>query len=135
MNHRRTLVLYEDPVAKPRPRVTRTGHAYTPTHAMEAERRLRQAWVGEHGAAPLAGPVSLDLEVWLRMPGSVPKKHRATARPVKRPDLDNFAKTVLDALNGVAWLDDAQVVEITCRKSYADPVQGVPGWSIQVEEA
>lgn len=30
-----------------------------------------------------------------------------------RGDLDNYIKTVLDALNGVAWKDDSQVVKIT----------------------
>lgn len=125
---RRFLSLYEDPVPKPRARVTKTGHAYTPSHAQEAERRIRQAWVEKHGADPWDGPLALTVIVRLRMPQSLPKKHRATARPTKRPDLDNFLKTVLDALNGVAWKDDAQVVDIATVKNYGE----VPGWEIEV---
>ena len=40
--------------------------------------------------------------------------------PVKKPDLDNVAKAVLDALNGLAWLDDRQVVYLYTYKVYAE---------------
>jgi len=33
-------------------------------------------------------------------------------RPYKRGDLDNFTKVMFDALKGLVWLDDSQVVEI-----------------------
>jgi Holliday junction resolvase RusA-like endonuclease len=39
-------------------------------------------------------------------------------RPVKRPDFDNIAKIVCDALNGVAWHDDAQIVNAQVIKLY-----------------
>ena len=39
--------------------------------------------------------------------------------PTKKPDVDNVAKSVLDALNGVAWLDDSQVVRLEISKSYS----------------
>ena len=35
-----------------------------------------------------------------------------------KPDVDNIAKAVLDALNGVIWVDDKQVVELTVKKYY-----------------
>lgn len=129
------LTLYDDPVAKPRPRVLRSGHTYTPTHALEAERRLRQAWVEKHGAVPLEGPLSLDVTVMLRMPAGIAKKHRNAAQPVKRPDLDNYIKTALDGLSGVAFVDDSQVVEISARKQYAwfGGQHMTPGWDLQLE--
>jgi Holliday junction resolvase RusA-like endonuclease len=39
--------------------------------------------------------------------------------PIKKPDLDNIAKAILDALNGVAWHDDSQVVELIVEKCYS----------------
>ena len=41
-------------------------------------------------------------------------------RPQTKPDCDNITKVVLDALNGVAYYDDKQVISISCEKWYAD---------------
>ena len=41
-------------------------------------------------------------------------------RPVKKPDVDNIAKAVFDSLNGIAYKDDAQVVELSMSKYYAE---------------
>lgn len=43
----------------------------------------------------------------------------------KRPDLDKYTRLVCDALTGVVWHDDSQVVELTARKKYADAGPGV----------
>ncbi len=40
--------------------------------------------------------------------------------PAKKPDIDNVVKAVLDALNGVAYRDDTQVIELHVRKSYSE---------------
>ncbi|MDF2537449.1 MAG: Holliday junction resolvase [Herbinix sp.] len=41
-------------------------------------------------------------------------------RPTKKPDIDNIAKVILDALNGIAYKDDTQVVTLEVRKFYKD---------------
>ena len=41
-------------------------------------------------------------------------------RHTKRPDIDNISKIVMDALNGIAWHDDSQVISILARKQYAE---------------
>ena len=41
-------------------------------------------------------------------------------RPNKKPDIDNVIKLVADALNEVAYKDDAQIIELECRKFYSD---------------
>ena len=43
-----------------------------------------------------------------------------TIKPTKKVDVDNLAKAVMDALNGVAWGDDSQVVKITIFKEYTE---------------
>ena len=40
-------------------------------------------------------------------------------KPTKKPDIDNMQKAVLDALNGLAWDDDSQIVKVTAEKEYA----------------
>lgn len=111
------------PVGKGRPRMTRSGHAYTP-----AQTRNREAYVkllateAMAGAPPLDGPVSVAVEIRCAVPASWPKGRRAEAlvgriRPGK-PDLDNVLKLVLDAMNGVVVLDDKQVAEAAAMKRY-----------------
>lgn len=41
-------------------------------------------------------------------------------RHTKKPDVDNIAKLVMDALNGLAWHDDSQVVSLSAHKAYAE---------------
>lgn len=75
----------------------------------------------------LIADTPLDVGVWFVLPipqsWSKKKKERAVAgeiMPDGRPDLDNYIKAVLDALNGVVWEDDSAIVEITARKVYGE---------------
>ncbi|API59540.1 hypothetical protein BSL82_09625 [Tardibacter chloracetimidivorans] len=75
------------------------------------------------GREPYDGPVKLLVDVCLAIPASKPKKWQNDAalrliRPVKKPDWDNAGKIISDALNGIVWNDDAQVIEATVRKFY-----------------
>lgn len=123
------------PVAKPRPRVV-NGHTYTPTQAREAEHRIREAWL-QAGHGLQTGPLRATVVVVLRRPaahfgtgrngGSV--RAAAPTWPTTRPDLDNYVKTVLDGLNGVAYADDGAVVELLARKQFGELAK----WEISVE--
>ncbi len=116
------------PVGKGRPRHTRTGHVYTPTATRVAEAQIAAAYL--HVArparvtpAPKGVPVSLAIRAVFPTPGSWARwRHERAAHGAyphtARPDADNIAKTVLDALNGVAWHDDAQVSAVTVTKVY-----------------
>jgi Holliday junction resolvase RusA-like endonuclease len=48
--------------------------------------------------------------------------------PAGRPDVDNLAKLAMDALNGVFWIDDAQIADLTVTKRYRD----TPGTSVSI---
>lgn len=47
-------------------------------------------------------------------------KDTAVARPATRPDVDKWARHTLDALTGVVYADDGQVVSLLCEKHYAE---------------
>ena len=123
------------PVAAARPRVTVRGgrpHGYMPAKTAQAAWRIREHVTAALGASwtPLSGPVALAVVIYLPMPASIPKRERLTARPERRPDLDNYVKVAMDGLSPL-WHDDAQVVELHAEKRYA--VDSAPRWEIAVE--
>ncbi len=130
-----TVTVPDRPVATARPRVAVRGgraHGYTPSRTAEAVWRIRQTVTAQLGPnwEPLSGPIRLSVTAWLPQPASMSKRDRLTARPIRRPDIDNFAKTCLDGLSPV-WLDDSQVVELTATKRYA--IASSPRWELTVE--
>ena len=58
------------------------------------------------------------------------RRTQGHVRPIVKPDLDNYIKSTLDALNGVIWTDDATIVELNTSKWYADD----PRIEIEVKE-
>ena len=68
--------------------------------------------------------LNVNLVFGLPIPKSTSKKKtelmaNGTIRHTKRPDVDNLAKSVIDGLNGVAWVEDSQVVRVSIYKEYA----------------
>ena len=92
------FVVSGPPVPKERPRLARNGRTYTPLRTLRYERSVRDA-----ARAAMVGLVrwstgqrySVAIEV--------------RVSDARRRDLDNVAKSVLDGLNGLAWIDDCQV--------------------------
>ncbi len=70
----------------------------------------------QEGVKPLPGAVSLTLTFELPRPKSLPKK---VAAHTKKPDIDKLARAVCDALTGIAYADDSQIVSLTVSKRYA----------------
>lgn len=109
---------------KGRPRVGRQGRVYTPPKTRAAETEIKRiASMEMAGRDPFDGPVALTMRTIVEPTKSWSKKHQAAAltgmiRPTKKPDLDNMIKLVKDALNGVVYRDDAQVVELIASKVY-----------------
>jgi len=127
------LVVPFEPVAKGRPRFVRaTGRAYTPPKTAVGEWQIRQAFLSQLVVPePLTGPLRLTVVAVVRMPQALPKSRRTQARPITRPDIDQYVKSALDALNGHAYVDDSQVVDLEAHKVYGAP----PRWEITVERA
>lgn len=116
-----------EPKGKGRPRFTRTGHAYTPQETAEYEERVRLAYKAKYKDEPFAKGVPLKMEIaaYFTPPKRTSKTKRAAMlnhdlRPMKKPDGDNIIKIIADALNGVAYYDDAQLVEVKIGKFYSE---------------
>jgi Holliday junction resolvase RusA-like endonuclease len=59
---------------------------------------------------------------WFERPKSHSKARRSKGEPkISRPDIDNLVKLGLDALNGVAYIDDGQVCWLNAEKRYVGP--------------
>lgn len=115
------IVIYGEPMGKQRPRVTR-GHAYTPEETRNYEELVRLSWLKDK--KKYTGYIRADIRAYYRIPKGATKSEEnamrnAVIRPTKRPDLDNVAKIILDALNGLAYHDDSQVVELHIDKYYS----------------
>jgi len=121
-----------EPRGKQRPRfVQATGRTYTPSETVKAELRIQQQVQEQWGRAPLDGPLSLVVTVWLQKPKSAPRTRLA---PTGKPDWDNYGKLVSDALNGILWRDDALICRAFVEKVYCNPGQPLQGFQITVQE-
>lgn len=140
-----TIQVTGQPVAKGRPRVTKTGVAFTPakTRKWEADARM-VARAKMAGRPPLRGPLLCEITAVFPIPVSWPRWKRALCAEgrlhhTSKPDGDNVAKAAKDAMNGIAWLDDAQVVELLVSKRYGNApavtidVAVLPGASSQAK--
>lgn len=110
------------PVPKLRHRTTSRGHVYTPRKTVMYERAVAKA-ARLHGIKSVDGPVRLDIDAYFVPPKSWPAWKiegalQGWVRPTTRPDLTNVVKAVEDALNALAYGDDAQIVDTRCAKHY-----------------
>lgn len=118
-----------DPRGKGRPRATTRGSfvkLYTDAKTASYENLVRLAARRAMGdMSPFKGAVAVIVTAYFAIPKSTAKKLiqpmlDGDIRHTKRIDIDNCAKCVLDGLNTVAFLDDAQVVSLLAEKFYAD---------------
>lgn len=128
-----------EPCGKARPRVVRNGNVsrtYTPEKTvnyenlvkLEFQRQCNDVYIGDGG-------IRMYITARFSVPSSASKRKMTAMldgaiRPTRKPDCDNIAKIICDALNGVAYRDDAQIVSITVEKRYA----AIPGVEIRIEE-
>ena len=129
----KTITVYGEPKAQPRPRATARGgfaRVYNPSTADEWKQAIVDA--ARNQGEPFLGPVSLEIR--FDMPR--PKSMRGTEQKphTVKPDIDNMVKAVMDALTtAIWWIDDSQVWRLSTSKQYA--AKGEPsGVYIQANE-
>lgn len=117
-----SLEVLGHPFGKQRPRARKDGHIYTPDQTATEEGNVRAQAVhdirrleAQTGTPfqPLTGPLKLTLLVYVKPPQKLKWPF-----PAKKPDIDNAAKLIMDSLNGVLWLDDAQICALHVLKQW-----------------
>lgn len=105
-----------DPVPKGRPRMTRSGHTYTPQRTRDAEAHIREmATFAMNGKPPMQGPLKMKAVFTIKQP-----KSNKTKEHTGRVDVDNLFKLLADSLNGVMFEDDGQIIHIEASKKWGD---------------
>lgn len=111
---------------KQRPRATRTGRVYTPAQTVNQEAYIKMlAATAMRGFAPFVGPLTASFHINVAVPKSYTKQQRKMIDegklwPTSKPDIDNVVKLLCDAMNGIVYGDDKQIVDLLVTKSYAD---------------
>lgn len=118
-----------EPQGKGRPIFSTFGgrvSARTPEKTVEYENLIKAVYRRANPDRKFSDEAMLDLRVvsFYGIPASASNRRRMAmlageVRPTKRPDADNILKVVADSLNGVAYRDDAQIVDTQIRKFYS----------------
>lgn len=117
-----------EPKGKGRPRFARVGNevrTYTPKETENYEAYIKVSYLNSVGSRKLDGQIQAEIVGVFSIPKSESKKRKADMLGgkilhTKKIDCDNLAKTVLDALNGIAYDDDKQVCKLYVEKRYGE---------------
>ena len=115
------------PFGKQRPRHNRkTGVTYTPADTKRRENQIAAVYKSTFGNHMFGEQDYIEMQVYAYypIPTSTTKKKKVCMvngdiRPTVKPDWDNVGKLIADALNGVAYKDDKQIVSATVKKFYS----------------
>lgn len=120
-----------EPVEQARPRAARMRkgiRVYDPEKVSVFKRQLgmlAKQQMLDRGLEPYDGPLEVCMKFYRPVQASISKKERARRlsgahRPTVKPDLSNYIKALEDGLNGIIWIDDNRIVQITAEKKYSD---------------
>lgn len=110
------------PTGKGRPRLSRWG-TYTPEKTVNYENLVKFSYLQVSNDKLADCPVKIEIWAYFEPPKGTSKKkyNELLGQPyTKKPDGDNIAKIICDALNGLAYSDDNQISELIVHKLYAD---------------
>ena len=144
------IIIYGDPMGKQRPKFSSRGSfikTYTPKETVNYESKVVNAYKTQCGKMfGLECMLSAKIIAYYKIPSSRYRFYKKTKsveldrtgqlmyvneiRPTVKPDCDNIAKICLDALNGIAYYDDKQIVELSVKKYYSKE----PRVEIEIEE-
>lgn len=106
-----TYTFHLNPVPASRPRVSKYGTYYLPTYRNFRDEIKALIKKGADSYTKESGPLRVTVDCFVTRP-------KTTERDWPRGDVDNYAKAVLDSLNGVVWDDDDQIIHLTVIKRF-----------------
>jgi Holliday junction resolvase RusA-like endonuclease len=123
-----------NPMPTPRPRATTRGgkfaSVYHPADYTKFKANLTEmaSVQNDRPPAPYTGPLTVRVIVLV-------EKARTSKLPHPTPDVDNYAKGILDAItaSGVFWVDDKQIVELNIIKRWTDD-HAAPGYYVSLTQ-
>lgn len=134
------IIIPGEPCAQGRPRFSTAGgyvKAYDPAKSRNYKafvKLITQEEMKKQGWRYTELPIRVRIIAYMGVPASKSKKFKRAAilgeeRPTKKPDVDNIFKSVTDAMSGIAYKDDKQIVSASIEKFYSD----VPHTEIIIE--
>jgi Holliday junction resolvase len=99
--------------------------SYTPEKTVEYEEFIRWCYMKETKVFFKNESLAVEIKAYFEPPKQTSRKNRekmlrGEIKPTKKPDADNIAKVVCDALNKVAYTDDTQICTLVVQKEYAE---------------
>ena len=131
------IIIPGEPVAQARARFSsRNGftRSYDPKKSADYKNYIRRI-ANQIKTSPLTGPLVMKVNVYRSVPKSWTKKKQlaaleGTVKPDMKPDVSNYLKGIEDALNGIAYIDDSQIVLAIVKKAYsANPRVEIRIWN------
>ena len=101
------------PKGKGRPRFTKHGGVYTPKNTVDYEKLILATFLANRQSFCSVSEKPIFVNIFACF--------NSKKNPWElKPDADNIAKVVLDALNNIVYLDDKQVVSLNVEKFSSD---------------
>lgn len=119
------LIVLGNPVAFSRPRWNSKTRKVFNQNDYTSYKNMVKGHAARITSGLLDGPLEAEIDFYLPIPESWTKKRKEQARsgfelPTKKPDVDNYTKSIFDACNEVLYRDDSQIVRVSARKWYSD---------------
>lgn len=124
-----SFFVYGIPQRHSRRSILRNGKmaSYEGKDSQDWRQSVRLQSLNHKPSSPSAAPISAELSFQFLKPKSLSRK--VTAH-IKRPDAENLLKSTLDAMTGIMWRDDSQIVRLVVTKQYSE----IPGVRIAIQE-
>lgn len=110
---------------KQRPRFKRCGafiQTYTPEPTLKYQKLVADSYLEKYKDEKLTGALKMEINAFFNVPKSYSKKKKRElyGKPnvQHNGDIDNVAKSILDGLNGIAYLDDTIIYDLHISKYY-----------------
>lgn len=129
MESKITLTIPGEPKGKQRPKFFKKGKfqgTYTPKKTVTYEAYVKELFAIKYPAfIPLDSALTIKIWAGLLIPKSTSKKKEGMMKlgiikPTKSPDVDNILKTVMDALEKLAYKNDSQICHVVIDKDYSE---------------